>query len=223
MIRRPHTHRSEYMSLSKPEPTVVHGNIRDYRRSLLRAIVFGAIAVFAVTKSAWPAEGVANRLIVWTGVVLIIVCLLGRIWSRFYLSWGAARGVIDTGPYSLCRNPLYDFAILGAAGVGALTGSLTISALSGCIVWVVFFIVALKEEEDLLQTYGEPYRAYLREVPRFLPRFSRWRDVERVEVRVEMLNNTLLDGSLFLVAIPVTEIIKLLQNADILPVLLTLY
>ncbi len=91
----------------------------------------------------------------------MIACIGGRSWSRLYLAWHKTRRLVRVGPYSVCRNPLYDFSILGATGAAAQTGSIAIALLAGGIVWLVLYFVTLREEETLAKIHGEEYRNYM--------------------------------------------------------------
>lgn len=80
--------------------------------------------------------------------------------------------LIDTGPFSLVRNPLYLGNILLWLGF----------SLAARLVWlapVVVIVLALEyhaivrwEEQLLAARIGEPYRRYMRTVPRWWPRLA---------------------------------------------------
>jgi protein-S-isoprenylcysteine O-methyltransferase Ste14 len=46
------------------------------------------------------------------------------------------------GPYSLMRNPLYVFTMVGAVGMGAQSGSVLVAAWFGVVTFLVFQTVA---------------------------------------------------------------------------------
>jgi hypothetical protein len=76
--------------------------------------------------------------------------------------------------------------------------------------------VVRQEERLLLAEHGEVYARYLAEVPRFLPRFSRWKDVDVLEVRPRAFTRTFADACIFLGAIPVAAVFDLLHNLGLL-------
>jgi protein-S-isoprenylcysteine O-methyltransferase Ste14 len=116
---------------------------------------------------AWAAEGFA------------IACVSGAAWIR---TWAAAylepevihdkrlhsdRLVAD-GPFRHVRNPLYLGTLLLGVGFGLLasrTGFVVLNA--GLLVFTTRLI--LREESELAQTQGGPYREYLERVPRWWP------------------------------------------------------
>jgi protein-S-isoprenylcysteine O-methyltransferase Ste14 len=177
--------------------------------------LFVAIAVIA-TPPAWPNlhEAMENL-----GRLCIVACILGRCWCTLYIGGRKGAELVDTGPYSICRNPLYFFSFIGAFGAGAQTGSLTIAATLTLVTWVVFRVVVSREEKFLKTALGDAYGRYLTRVPRFLPNPMLWRGLDVLEVRPRRVVLTFLDGLAFLVAIPIAESFEWLQNAHIIPVL----
>lgn len=77
--------------------------------------------------------------------------------------------LIDTGPFSVVRNPLYLGNIVLWLGL----------AISSRLIWIAPFIVLLLaleyhaivrwEEQLLAARIGEPYRVYMTRVPRWIP------------------------------------------------------
>jgi hypothetical protein len=79
-----------------------------------------------------------------------------------------AGGVMAAGPYRYVRNPLYIGAWFMMAAIALLmppSGALLVMVL----VTVLYLRLILGEEAFLDVKLGEPYRAYLRTVPRLLP------------------------------------------------------
>ncbi len=86
--------------------------------------------------------------------------------------WDPPQQLVIEGPYRYVRNPMMSsvFALLGAECL-----------VLGCVAivgWTVFFIVLntiyipLSEEPALEKRFGEAYREYKRDVPRWIPRMS---------------------------------------------------
>ena len=139
-----------------------------------------------------------------------------------YITGHKSDRIIDVGPYSICRNPLYVFSFIGAIGVGLMSGSLVISASFGLVVWLIQRIVVSKEEAFLLKTHREAYREYMLRVPRFWPNFSLWNSGDNIVVRTRGVLRTFADASLFLLAIPVMEVLEFLKESGSLPVFVEL-
>jgi protein-S-isoprenylcysteine O-methyltransferase Ste14 len=192
------------------------------RKAFLLAAVAASLLVLVFGQSRWPGGGPAHEAVEWTGIFLIVVCVIGRTWSSIYIAGRKVQALVMDGPYSVSRNPLYVFSIIGAAGAGAQLGSIVLALAAGLVAWVVFYVVVRKEERALTAKFGVPYRQYLAAVPRFLPKWSLWRDVEKVEARPRMIVRTFLDASVFLLSIPRAEGFEYLHAIDALPVLATL-
>ena len=78
------------------------------------------------------------------------------------------RYLLRTGPYRWTRNPMYAGEALAWAGWGLAYGSPAVWAgLAGFS--ALFPVVVRWEERQLLDRFGEDYRAYMAQVPRWLP------------------------------------------------------
>lgn len=109
------------------------------------------------------------------GVPIVLAGELLRLWGVHHIGViSRTRSdrlgpLIDTGPFSLVRNPLYLGNILLWLGF----------SISARLVWLAPFVVALlaveyhaivRWEEGLLASrIGPPYRNYTRRVPRWIP------------------------------------------------------
>ena len=98
-------------------PMKIH-TVQAIRKIAFFIIAAIGIAVVAVTASAAPSGAAVHELIEWIGIVLIVICILGRTWSSLYIGGRKIDEFVQTGPYSIMRNPLYFFSCVGAVGVG---------------------------------------------------------------------------------------------------------
>jgi protein-S-isoprenylcysteine O-methyltransferase Ste14 len=117
-----------------------------------------------------------------TGVAIAMATLLAaaavvlRVWGSAYLGPGIvnnaemkAGAVMADGPYRHVRNPLY----LGSwCMIAAMSFIMPVSGAPFVMVLLTVFLMRLilGEEAFLTAQLGEPYRAYLRAVPRLFPR-----------------------------------------------------
>jgi len=179
-------------------------------------------ATLPVLHSAWmPGQGL-HEAAEQAGLVLIFLSILGRAWCSLYLGGRKGRELMTQGPYSVSRNPLYVFSLMGVVGMGAQSGSLLLGPLLAVLVYVVFSRVIGEEESLLRQAFGGEFDDYCRRVPRFGPRLSAWRSAERIEISLPALWRTVRDALPFLLALPIFEIIETLQHSGWLPVLVHL-
>lgn len=203
-------------------PVANLSDVQHRRKAVLTIGLLGLLTVILVTSSTWALSGPIHEAIELAGFFLIMVCILGRTWCTLYVGGRKMSSLVQHGPYSLSRNPLYIFSIIGAAGVGLTSGSLTIGFLLGLAVFLVFDRVIRREEHFLHDAFGTAYSDYSRRVPRWWPRISAWADLEHVEARPRLMLITFRDACIFLVAVPVLEGIEWLQVSHLLPVWLQL-
>jgi protein-S-isoprenylcysteine O-methyltransferase Ste14 len=196
--------------------------VQTIRKVVLAAAVALGVVIFAVTNSRYPSGGTIHEMIEWIGIVLIVVCILGRTWASLYIGGRKIDELVTIGPYSTMRNPLYFFTFLGAAGVGAQIGSIVVALACGLIAYVVFHIVVLQEEKLLVERYGDAYKAYMARVPRFFPNPALWKDEPTLTIRPPRVLMTFADALVFLLAVPMAEGFEHLQDIGVFPVLFLL-
>jgi protein-S-isoprenylcysteine O-methyltransferase Ste14 len=124
---------------------------------------------------------------IWSLIVGFLVAAAGELIRLWGVSWagsetrttGTVGGIylVVSGPFAHLRNPLYLGNILMYLGIGimsfALFPYLQIIAL---IFFAVQYHLIVKEEEGYLEkTYGKDYENYVKNVPRFIPRLTRFK------------------------------------------------
>ncbi|HAY47380.1 MULTISPECIES: methyltransferase family protein [Thalassospira] len=185
------------------------------RKLVIAALALVLLGTLPLIQSVAKVQMSLHEGIELGGIGLIAVAIFGRAWCTLYIGGRKAQQLTDRGPYSISRNPLYVFSFIGAAGVGAQTGSLVISAIFVLGAVAVFLPVILREERALAQLFGPQFERYQARVPRFGPRFSAWRDMDAIEVRPKLLWRTLRDGLAFFLAVPLFEFFDWLQVSGI--------
>lgn len=194
--------------------------VQKVRKVALGLGLLAAISLTLVTASVGGEplhEGVEAF-----GLAMIVIAIVGRAWCSLYIGGRKKAEIVDRGPYSISRNPLYVFSYIGAFGIGAQTGSLTLATLFLLVAMVVFHFTVRREEAWLTQAFGQSYLDYCARTPRFGPDFSKWKDEEALDVRPRFFLITLRDGLIFLLAIPVFEAIEAMQHVGWLGTLLRL-
>lgn len=197
------------------------GKYQQRRRLAIGAVIALLVVALLFVRSAWLGQ--THEYIEAIGLSFIVAAILGRLWCTLYIGGRKSAEIVRSGPYSVTRNPLYVFSTVGAMGIGAQTGSLFITLGFGILCYLAFSVVIRTEEKFLAQNFGESYRAYCRDVPRFFPKLSLYRDDQTVTVKPDRLYSTFADGLVFFVAYPFFEVVEYLQGVHVLPVLLRLY
>jgi protein-S-isoprenylcysteine O-methyltransferase Ste14 len=149
------------------------------------AVVVPAIILIADEGAnvGWGLAGIAVALPVLIGSALIIAGLAVWVWTvRLFMRigkgtlapWDPTRHLVVEGPYRHVRNPMITAVLAVLVGEAALFGSSALliwSALFLGLNWVYF---ALFEEPGLERRFGDDYRTYRRNVPRWIPRRTPW-------------------------------------------------
>jgi len=197
-------------------------NVQIRRRHTLWGFGLLAGVTLPVLHSTWnPGQGL-HEAAEQAGLVMIFLSILGRAWCALYLGGRKGRELMTLGPYSVSRNPLYAFSLVGVVGIGAQSGSLLLGPFLALLVYGVFRWVIDEEERLLRQAFGHEFDDYCRRVPRFGPRVSAWRSAERIEIALPALWRTVRDALPFLLALPIFEAIEALQHSGWLPVFIRL-
>jgi protein-S-isoprenylcysteine O-methyltransferase Ste14 len=195
----------------------------QHRRKQALALGVGLwVLLLLFTQSRWQSIPHVRALIGNAGLLAILVCIMGRTWCTLYIGGLKKRELVTNGPYSVVRNPLYLFTSIGAAGIGAQSGSALVGILFGIGSLAIFQFVARREEVFLAATFPAEFAAYASRVARFWPRPSLWREADELRVKPNLVRRTFLDACLFLLAVPAADLAAWLQQLGGLPVLLRL-
>lgn len=125
----------------------------------------------------------ASTLVVGGGMAFVGELL--RYWGVAYagsltrVTGGVgAPEVIVAGPFAYVRNPLYLGNIFLYVGVGIMSNALFPWLVLVAAVYFIFqyYQIVILEEEFLRSTFGISYENFSRNVPRFVPRVTRYRD-----------------------------------------------
>jgi protein-S-isoprenylcysteine O-methyltransferase Ste14 len=199
-----------------------HPFVQRHRINTLRFLSVAILALIAVSQSRWPRATAVHSLVEALGLLAIAATIFGRSWTMLYVGGRKNAELVTTGPYSMMRNPLYFFSLLGVAGVGAQTGSVLATFAVTAVAYAVFDYTIRREEAFLQSRFGQVYRDYCASTPRLVPKVSLWRECEGLALNSSKSLRTLRDSMLFLVAWPGIELIKVAQTQGILPVLFRL-
>lgn len=188
------------------------------------AVVAVMVAGFAFLfgASSWGPGGRLHESIETLGIGLIAVHAVGRGWCWRYAHPIDSAAFVTTGPYSICRNPQDFFLILGGIGIGALFGSVTGAFAGGLATWGIVCLRVIEEERRLRASFGDPYQAYRRRVPKFIPDPSLWQPPDPALFRQASIFVGILRAWPLALAILAEEVIEKLHVHGIVPVWFTL-
>lgn len=199
-----------------PKAKVFNQRIRIWA---LRLIGLGVLLpLIVLTRPLW-ADGMIRELSGLLGTFLIVAGVLGRFWAILYIGARKNRLVMQDGPYSVCRHPLYLSSTLGVAGFGLLLGGISVAAFLTLTVFAVLFATAGREEAFLRDQFGTTYADYAARVPRILPRLAGFHTPAEITVQIAPLRMTYADALVFLGFFPLALGIDWLRAAEIFPML----
>jgi protein-S-isoprenylcysteine O-methyltransferase Ste14 len=187
-----------------------------------RSVALGLALVMGValcTASSWDTAEWPRLLIENLGLAMIAVAVVGRAWCSLYIGGRKAEELVTTGPYSISRNPLYFFSFIGAAGVGAQSGGLTLSLVFLLATMAIFMPLIAREESFLANAMPRLFSGYRDLTPRLWPRLALWRSPREITIRPGLFLRTLFDGLPFVLAWPLFDGIEALQRTGFLPVI----
>jgi protein-S-isoprenylcysteine O-methyltransferase Ste14 len=178
----------------------------------LRVFFLLALPLILFSRSPWTHPEWVFEILEVSGIMLIIFAVLGRFWSILYIGGHKNNTVMQDGPYSICRHPLYLFSTMGVVGLGLMLGSLILTAFLGVSAFVILSATARREEAYLRATFGAAYDAYAARVPRIWPKPSQFQTQPTVTCDVATLRTNFADGLVFLTFIPLAEFMEWIKE-----------
>ena len=159
----------------------------------IRAIVLlpgNALVVIPIV-IGWVARGTdygirpvsPADLTLWPGAASALVGLFFCVWTmRLFTAtgegtpapWDPIRKLVITGPYRHVRNPMITGVIFMLVGETLVFRSLALLCWTGLFVVANLIYLPFFEEPGLAKRYGDEYRRYKSNVPRWLPRLQPW-------------------------------------------------
>jgi protein-S-isoprenylcysteine O-methyltransferase Ste14 len=183
---------------------------------ILVALVSGA----AYWTRAYPA---VHKSLFIVGMILASFGATGRAWAIAYISGHKLKSLVQTGPYSLCRNPLYFFSMILAIGFGFCTGTVTIPILIFVTMTVLYHFQIKREERRLIEVFGDEYQRYSRTTPRFIPTFMSYSEPEMICVEPRLLMKGLFGIAFLQLLIAVVVFLEVLHDTNLVPTFFYIY
>lgn len=184
---------------------------------VLRLTALIILPLFAFAKPIYGDDTIFFELFEIVGIFLVIGGVLGRFWSILYIGGQKNKHVIQIGPYSICRHPLYLFSTISVLGFGLMTGVIILAISITAITFVILYYTALREEEYLVSEFASDYEEYAKITPRILPKLSNFHTPEHISVNTRTLRTNTFDAIVFLSLIPLAELLEYIKDLDILP------
>lgn len=187
-----------------------------HRIAISRLFWIGGLTALLLTESMF-ADRLIGNLLPTAGLVLIGIAVVGRIWCTLYIGGRKNDELVTEGPYSMTRNPLYLFSLLGFLGIAFCTRSISFSVGVIAFFVLVYPSVIGSEEAHLRRRFGAAFEAYCQRTPRFLPAVARYRAAETCEVSVRQFWRTARDVIWFVWLASIVQLIEVLRPSLVQP------
>jgi len=115
---------------------------------------------------AWLSRPTAQSLLY--GVPISLLGLALRAWAAGHLAKN--QRLVDSGPYSHTRNPLYLGTLIAAMGLAVAAQSWWVGGIFAAV-FVFVYLPVMELEEQHLRKLFPAYNAYADAVPLLIPRF----------------------------------------------------
>jgi protein-S-isoprenylcysteine O-methyltransferase Ste14 len=143
---------------------------------------FGSVILYMLNLSwfAWTQILCYPECLRWVGVLVALANIpllawihrtLGRQYSAC-LRIKESHSLITVGPYARVRHPMYTVLNGFSLGISLVTANFLIICFA-ILTIIPFPFVARKEEQMMLQTFGDEYRGYMERSGRFFPKIFR--------------------------------------------------
>jgi protein-S-isoprenylcysteine O-methyltransferase Ste14 len=153
------------------EPSASTWSFRDFvvkQRVTISLVVFSSLILKDLVTGARPHDtGNFHDPLAVTGLLTVLIGLAIRSWAAGVIN--KSKVLATTGPYRLCRHPLYLGSLLMMFGFCVLVGSL----LDACVVFgpvlAIYLLTIQREERRLAQRHGAAWLQYAATAPQFFP------------------------------------------------------
>ena len=191
------------------------------RLRMTRALYLVAALAAALTdeRALVGGAGVAASL---GGSALVVLAVLGRIWTSLFIAGRKDVQLVTTGPYAACRHPLYACSLAAAAGLGLAAHSIALTLALPALLAVAFAFSIGAEERLLAAAHGERWSRYAAEVPRLWPAWRRLEWPARIDVEVAVYRKAFVDAASFLGLLLVMQALAALRDLGWWPALFAL-
>ena len=190
---------------------------------IVRLAFLACVPLIVLARPIWADWALATAVLRSLGTLMLVAGVLYRVWAILYIGGRKNAEVVQDGPYSMSRHPLYFGTTLAMVGFGLMLQSLVFAALLGGLALLILSATAAREERFLRAEFGAGYETFARRVTtRVLPRVDLFHTADVVSFKPRILRTNIADALGFLVIIPLVALLDLL-HAWGLPTLFSIF
>jgi protein-S-isoprenylcysteine O-methyltransferase Ste14 len=192
------------------------------RQRVVVSRIFAVLVLFLAlfTAGSFRQGSWTDILLEISGLFLLTICSMGRLWALLYISGHKKLELITEGPYSMVRHPLYVFSLIGAIGIGLASENILVLAALIIFYLLYYPLTILAEEKKLTDKFGQAYLDYTNRTPRFLPKLSLYKSPPQVVVNADIFLKSIAIGMWFIWIYIALDFIEAIQLFGHIPVFL---
>jgi protein-S-isoprenylcysteine O-methyltransferase Ste14 len=121
------------------------------------------------------------------GIILIAAGVVLHAWTAKLIGLKATIGytelkpdmrseepvLIKSGPFSVVRHPSYWAHTAIITGIFFITGTIAVAIIAVIDLAITYFVTTTLEDQELVERFGNKYKEYQREVPKFFPKLRK--------------------------------------------------
>lgn len=165
----------------KPLMIAIGNVLFKYRNQVFPIIIVALFLSAAPATEMFGSPGLENTkdiiawLIAFSGLTFRAIVIgyayikRGGLNKKVY-----AKNLVTEGMFSICRNPLYVGNVLIYSAVFLTHGNAVVTAVGILLFCAMYQCIVYAEEAFLGGEFGEGYKTYCADVPRWIPRLGRF-------------------------------------------------
>lgn len=118
--------------------------------------------------------GMLISMIIGYAIAFVGIGLFAQGWRQVYRARAETK-LVTNGLYRFVRHPQYTGLFLALLGEGIVHWPTVFSVGLFPVIVFAYFRLARNEECQMIETFGDAYRTYRRQVPMFIPLRGQWR------------------------------------------------
>jgi protein-S-isoprenylcysteine O-methyltransferase Ste14 len=141
------------------------------------------------SRGLWQSVPASRLILPIVGVIFIClglvlmtatIRLFATVGKGTLAPWEPPQRLVVRGVYCHVRNPMISGVLFVLLGEAVLTGSVPLFRWFLIFAVINAIYIPLLEEPGLARRFGEDYRVYRRNVPRWIPRWEPWAGEEEI-------------------------------------------
>ncbi len=196
-------------------------NLNKSRILASKAALLSTLLVVLFSRQYWQDDSAYHEVLELAGNFLVAICAIGRVYATAFLGGFKNDRLVTHGVYSLMRNPLYFFSLMGITGVALVSNHPAVMLGLPLFFLLIYLQLIAREESFLQEKFGDEFTSYKKETPALWPKFSAYHAPQTTELTPRFLNKAFADAAWWLAALPAIELVEYLQTAGWVPTFFT--